>query len=131
MTSTTAVWTRGMGVLLTATDPNGQSTEVRNNKNGALGGRGAPAAFGRRRRESFLGGGPLPTQTFRYLLLTGPPNPFDAVGIPSSVSVRAQYEAVGQMTSNIEHPGQGAGACVALRARAGETRGGQACHRGT
>ena len=70
MMSTTAVWDRGMGVLLTATDPNGQSTEVRYDGLGRLGAVVPPRHSGDVAQDGFCPAG-TPTQTFRYTLVEG------------------------------------------------------------
>ncbi|MEZ4252403.1 MAG: SpvB/TcaC N-terminal domain-containing protein [Polyangiales bacterium] len=68
MMSTTAVWDRGMGVLLTATDPNGQSTEVRYDGLGRLGAVVPPRHSGDVVYDRDCPAG-TPTQTFRYVLV--------------------------------------------------------------
>lgn len=182
MMSTTAVWDRGMGVLLTATDPNGQSTRVRYDGLGRLAAVAPPQHATDQVRASACEA-QAPTQTFRYGLVEGglpvsfvesashphvrceprpnwsivarsyvdglgraraslmrseasngttgqrwiqsgialltargtpyraydpvhvfsdPPSPFDAVGVPSSPFVRADYDAFGQTWQTTE-----------------------------
>ncbi|MBX3249366.1 MAG: hypothetical protein KF901_19470, partial [Myxococcales bacterium] len=84
MMSTSAVWDRGFGALLSATDPNGQSTSVRYDGLGRLSAVVPPRHSGDVAQNSFCPEG-SPTQTFEYHLVPG--------GLPVSyVEARSHWQ---------------------------------------